>query len=59
MPTLGLNGLDNGVMMFDHYAIPRESLLNKNGSVSLDGRYVSPFKDASKRFGIILTYMIL
>ncbi|ODN04890.1 Peroxisomal acyl-coenzyme A oxidase 3 [Orchesella cincta] len=50
----GLNGVDNGFMMFDHYAIPRDCLLNKNGDVTDDGRYVTPFKDPSKRFGASL-----
>ena len=37
--------------MFDHYRIPRESLLNKNGDVTPDGQYVSPIKDDNLRFG--------
>lgn len=48
---VGLNGLDNGVMMFDNYPIPAACLLNKTGSVSPEGVYISPFKDANKRFG--------
>ncbi|XP_037092897.1 peroxisomal acyl-coenzyme A oxidase 3-like [Pollicipes pollicipes] len=47
---LGLNGLDNGFVMFDHYRIPREALLNKNGDVTEDGEYVSPIKDSNVRF---------
>ena len=38
-------------MMFDHYKIPRENLLNRTGDVAPDGKYVSPFKDPNKRFG--------
>lgn len=38
-------------MMFDHYTIPREALLNKSGDVDEDGVYVTPFKDPNKRFG--------
>ena len=37
--------------MFDHYRIPREALLNKNGDVTPDGQYVSPIKDDNLRFG--------
>ncbi|XP_021962932.1 peroxisomal acyl-coenzyme A oxidase 3 isoform X2 [Folsomia candida] len=51
---LGLNGMDNGYMMFDHYTIPREALLNKSGDVDEDGVYVTPFKDPNKRFGASL-----
>lgn len=38
--------------MFNNYRIPRDNLLNKNGDVTEDGRYVSPFKDPNKRFGM-------
>lgn len=51
---IGLNGIDNGVMMFDHYPIPRENLLNRAGDVTPDGTYKTPFRDPSKRFGASL-----
>nr|CAD7440118.1 unnamed protein product [Timema bartmani] len=51
---VGLNGFDNGFVMFDHYRIPRENLLNKNGDVTPEGKYVSPMKDPKKRFGASL-----
>ncbi|KAB7498586.1 putative acyl-CoA dehydrogenase FadE10 [Armadillidium nasatum] len=53
-PKIGLNGLDNGVMMFNHYKIPRENLLNRTGDVTVDGKYVSPFKDPNKKLGASL-----
>ncbi|KAB7500536.1 Peroxisomal acyl-coenzyme A oxidase 3, partial [Armadillidium nasatum] len=52
---IGLNGMDNGVIMFNHYKIPRENLLNKTGDVTVDGKYVSPFKDPSKRFALTIS----
>ncbi|KAK3924903.1 Peroxisomal acyl-coenzyme A oxidase 3 [Frankliniella fusca] len=51
---IGLNGVDNGFILFENYRIPRDNLLNKNGDVSEDGKYVSPFKDPNKRFGASL-----
>ncbi|PRD29132.1 UNVERIFIED_CONTAM: Peroxisomal acyl-coenzyme A oxidase 3 [Trichonephila clavipes] len=49
-PKIGLNGLDNGFMLFNQYRIPRENLLNKNGDVKPDGQYVS-LKGETERFG--------
>lgn len=51
---VGLNGVDNGFVMFHNYEIPKENLLNKMGDVSKDGQYISPFKDNKKRFGASL-----
>lgn len=48
---IGLNGVDNGFVQFTNYILPRENLLNKMGDVTEDGKYVTPFKDPSKRFG--------
>lgn len=55
---LGLNGIDNGFAIFNHYRIPKDSLLDKNGTVSTDGKYVSPIKDPRKRFGASLGSLV-
>ncbi|XP_066151861.1 peroxisomal acyl-coenzyme A oxidase 3-like [Euwallacea fornicatus] len=51
---MGLNGIDNGFVIFKNYRIPREYLLNKNGDVTEDGKYVSLMIDENKRFGSAL-----
>lgn len=38
-------------LLFDHYRIPRENLLNKTGDVTPDGRYVTSYKDPGKKHG--------
>uniref|UniRef100_A0AAG5D9G9 Acyl-coenzyme A oxidase n=1 Tax=Anopheles atroparvus TaxID=41427 RepID=A0AAG5D9G9_ANOAO len=53
-PKAGLQGVDNGFVMFRQYRIPRENLLSRTGDVNEAGEFVSPFKDASKRFGASL-----
>ena len=47
---LGLNGVDNGRIWFDHVRIPRENLLNRFSDVDADGAYSSTIPSASKRF---------
>lgn len=51
---IGLNGIDNGFLIFENYHIPREYLLARTGDVTAEGKYVSAFKDKGKRFGASL-----
>lgn len=51
---VGLNGIDNGFLIFNNYHISRENLLSRTGDVTEDGKYVSAYKDKSKRFGASL-----
>ncbi|XP_060528904.1 peroxisomal acyl-coenzyme A oxidase 3-like [Cylas formicarius] len=51
---IGLNGVDNGFVIFNNYKIPQENLLNKLGDVTKDGKYVTLFKDPNKRHGASL-----
>lgn len=53
-PKIGLNGVDNGFMVFNNYAIGKETLMNRNASVSETGEYIAKVKDENKRFGLIL-----
>ncbi|XP_048507649.1 peroxisomal acyl-coenzyme A oxidase 3 isoform X2 [Athalia rosae] len=51
---MGLNGIDNGFLMFNNYRIPRESLLNRTGDVTPEGEYESSFSDPQKIIGAAL-----
>lgn len=41
-------------LQFDHYQIPRECLLNRGGDVTPEGKYITPYRDPSKRHGVML-----
>jgi len=47
---IGLNGIDNGRLMFDHVRVPREAMLNRFNDVTAEGKFVSETKKVSQRF---------
>src|SRR6185437_12099025 len=49
-PKLGLDGVDNGRIWFDHVRIPRENLLDRYATVSQEGVYHSDIESPTKRF---------
>ena len=51
-PKMGLNGVDNGQIWFDHVKVPRDALLDKYASVSAEGVYSSSIKSVGQRFGV-------
>jgi len=55
---LGLDGVDNGRIWFDHVRVPREALLDRYASVSPDGTYSSPIENPTKRFFTMLGTLI-
>ncbi|HEY0674141.1 MAG TPA: acyl-CoA dehydrogenase [Longimicrobiales bacterium] len=55
---IGLNGVDNGRIAFNHVRIPRDNLLNRFGDVSEDGTYSSPINSASRRFFTMLGTLV-
>src|ERR1700754_703351 len=57
-PKLGLNGVDNGRIWFDHVRIPRENLLDRYATVAADGTYESPIENPTKRFFTMLGTLI-
>jgi len=52
---MGLQGIDNGLLMFRRVVIPRQNLLNKVTQVDREGNVTSLFDDSSKRFAIQLS----
>ncbi len=57
-PKLGLDGVDNGRISFDHVRVPRESLLDRYAQVSPDGVYFSPIENPTKRFFTMLGTLV-
>jgi acyl-CoA oxidase len=57
-PKLGLDGVDNGRLWFDHVRVPRENLLDRYGSIAPDGTYTSPIENPTKRFFTMLGTLI-
>jgi acyl-CoA oxidase len=47
---MGCNGVDNGRLKFNHYAVPRESLLNAFSDVTADGTFSSSIAKPRDRF---------
>jgi acyl-CoA oxidase len=55
---MGLNGVDNGRIWFDHVRVPRDALLNRYADVDDDGRYQSPIENPNKRFFTMLGTLV-
>jgi acyl-CoA oxidase len=55
---LGLNGVDNGRLSFDHVRVERDALLDRYATVSEDGVYESPIENPNKRFFTMLGTLI-
>ncbi len=55
---LGLNGVDNGRIAFNHVRVPRENLLNRFGDVAPDGAYSSPIENETRRFFTMLGTLV-
>src|SRR4051795_3535089 len=49
-PKLGLNGVDNGRIWFDHVRVARENLLDHYAQVEPDGTYFSSIENPTRRF---------
>uniref|UniRef100_A0A182MXH8 Acyl-coenzyme A oxidase n=1 Tax=Anopheles dirus TaxID=7168 RepID=A0A182MXH8_9DIPT len=56
----GLNGVDNGFVLFRHYRIPRENLLARFGDINAQtGEYESVIESATERFALSMGPLVL
>lgn len=55
---MGLNGVDNGRLAFDHVRVPREAMLDRFAEVSASGVYSSSIEDKNKRFFTMLGTLV-
>ena len=55
---LGLQGIDNGQLTFDHVRVPRRNLLDRFAEVSAEGVYSSPIVSPNKRFFTMLGTLV-
>lgn len=47
---MGLNGVDNGALFFDHVRIPRENMMNRFSDVDQNGKFSTETKHIPSRF---------
>ena len=55
---LGLNGVDNGRLLFDRVRVPVANLLDRFASIDDDGAYQSPIASPSRRFFTMLGTLV-
>ena len=55
---MGLNGVDNGVIYFDHVVIPKANMLDKFASVNEQGKFASPIASDNRRFFTMLGTLV-
>lgn len=57
-PKLGLNGVDNGRIVFDQVRVPREALLDRYAQVDAAGNYHSEIENPDRRFFTMLGTLV-
>ncbi len=55
---MGLNGVDNGRLWFEHVRVPVGNLLDRFASIDRDGTYASPIASPDRRFFTMLGTLI-
>lgn len=48
---IGLNGMDNGFVMFHEYRVPKENLLSRHGDFNDTGEFSGRLKDKTEKMG--------
>lgn len=48
---IGLNGLDNGFVMFHKYRVAKENLLSRHGDFTAEGEFSGRLKDKTEKMG--------
>ena len=57
-PKLGLNGVDNGRIVFDQVRVPRTALLDRYAQVDAEGNYASEIENPDRRFFTMLGTLV-
>ena len=55
---MGLNGVDNGIIIFDHVNIPYDNLLDRFARVTEEGKFDSPIASDNRRFFTMLGTLV-
>src|SRR5260221_2130470 len=55
---MGLNGVDNGRIWFDHVRVPRTALLNRFADVDSAGKYQSQIRSPGARFFTMISTLV-
>lgn len=55
---MGLQGVDNGRIMFEHHRVPIDNLLDKYGYVTKEGKYETEIKSNAVRFATMIGALI-
>lgn len=55
---MGLNGVDNGMILFDDVVIPYDNLLDRFAKITQDGKFDSPIASDNRRFFTMLGTLV-
>lgn len=55
---MGLNGVDNGIILFDQVSVPYDNLLDRFARITTDGKFDSPIASDNRRFFTMLGTLV-